>query len=84
MNANTKRAEPVVHSLLQHMKLRLLEFRIHGDGSAELVEAQLDWDVFSMQLECIYHLQGEERRNPFLIPQNTAKLGTEEWYDHAA
>ena len=35
------------------MKLLLLEFRIHGDGSAEFVEAQLDWDVFTTQFECI-------------------------------
>jgi hypothetical protein len=55
------------------MKRRLLEFRIHGDGSAEFVEAQLDWDLFSTQLECIYHLQGEERRNPFLMRNNLVK-----------
>jgi hypothetical protein len=48
-------------------KIPLLEFRIHGDCSAEFVEAQLDWDVFTTQLECIYHLQGEERHNTVLV-----------------
>jgi hypothetical protein len=42
------------------MKLPLLEFRIHVDGSAEFVEAQLDWDVFTTQLECICHLQARK------------------------
>jgi hypothetical protein len=75
LNANTKHAESVVHSLLQHMKLPLLEFRIHGDGSAEFVEAQLDrdYDVFASQLDCIYHLQGEERRSTVLMRNNLVK-----------
>ncbi len=55
------------------MKLPLLEFRIHGDGGAEFVEAQLDWDVFTTQLECIYHLQDEERRNTVLMRNNLVK-----------
>jgi hypothetical protein len=63
LNENTKHSESVVHSLLQHMKFPLHEFRIHGDGSAEFFEAQLDWNVFTTQLECVYHLQGKERRN---------------------
>ncbi len=77
-NANKKYqidAEPVVllnKGLIQHMKLRLLHFRIHGDGSAEYVEVQLDWNVFTTQLECIYHLQGEERRN-VLMRNNLVK-----------
>jgi hypothetical protein len=69
------------------MKLPLLEFRIHGDGSAEFVEAQLDWDVFTTQLECIYHLQGEERRDTVLMRNNLVKcrkVGSRGWYDHAA
>jgi hypothetical protein len=60
-----------------------LQFRSHGDGSAEFVEAQLDWDVFTTQLECIYLLQGEQRRDTVLMRSNAAKLGPEEWYDHA-
>ena len=44
-------AESVVQSLLQHMKLPLLEFRIHGDGSAEFVEADVG-------LGCIHHAVG--------------------------
>ena len=55
------------------MKLLLLEFRIHGDGSAVFVEAQLDWDVFTTQLECIYHLQGEERRDTVFMRNNLVK-----------
>ncbi len=86
LNANTKHAESVVHSLLQHMKLPLLEFRIHGDGSAEFVEVQLDWnDVFITQLGCIYLLQGKESSNVIMTTwSNAAKMGPEEWYNHAA
>ncbi len=73
LNANTKHTESVVYSLLQHMKLPLLEFRIQGDGSAEFVEAQLDWDVFTTQLECIYHFQGEERSNTVLTRNSLVK-----------
>jgi hypothetical protein len=80
-------AESVVQSLLQHMKLPLLEFRIHGDGSAEFVEAELDWDVFTTQLECIYHLQWQERRDTVLMRNNLVKcrkVGSRGWYAHAA
>ncbi len=73
MNANAKHAESVFHSLLQHMKLPLLKIRIHGDGSAEFVKAHLDWDVFTTQFECIYHLQGEERRNAVLMRNDHVK-----------
>jgi hypothetical protein len=66
LNANTTHAESVVQSLLQHMN----EFRIHGDGSDEFVEAQLDWDVFTTQMEFIYPLQGEERRDTVLMRNN--------------
>jgi hypothetical protein len=67
------------------MKLPLLEFRIHGDGSAEFVEAQLDCNVFTTQLGCIYHLQGKESSNVIMTTwSNAAKMGPEEWYNHAA
>jgi hypothetical protein len=52
LNTNTKHqidAGPV-HSLIQHMKLPLRQFRIHGDDSAKFVEVQLDWNVFTTQL----------------------------------
>ncbi len=72
LNANTQHEESVVNSLLQHMKLPLLEFKIHADCSAEFVEAQLDWNVFTTQLECIYHFQGKERHN-VLMRNNLVK-----------
>ena len=67
------------------MKLPLLQFRTHGDGSADFFESQLDWNVFTTQLECIYHLQGKERCN-VLMRNNLVNLKCykEEWYDHAA
>ena len=69
LNSNTTHSESVVQSLLQHMKLPLLEFRMHGDGSAEFVEAQLDWDVFTTQFELGTYLpltrRGKARYCPY-------------------
>ena len=74
------------------MKLLLLEFRIHGDGSAEFVEAQLDWDVYG----CIHSIhavgmylpltsRGKAQYCPYeKQPDQMPQRCLEEWYDHAA
>ena len=82
LNANTKHAELVVHSLIQPMKLLLLEFRIQGESleTAALNLSRLSWtgmymDVYtpSTQLECIYHLHVEDRRNTVHMRNNLIK-----------
>ena len=77
---------------IQPMKLLLLEFRIHGDGSAEFVEAQLDWDVYG----CIHSIhavgmylpltsRGKAQYCPYeKQPGQMPQRCLEEWYDHAA